>query len=347
MTINRPLVFGLLCGRRLSASALCGGADKPNDELTEMIVESAAPTTTSDMCAVGLQQVREEAKGPAATKRFADAAARDSPPDGQVGLLDALADRGDNTAKAGRPRDAQEPGRAGARGGHPALGSLGEAADVPLLVQSLAAAPKAGTKGGRQISLTAVARAKRQCGPCRRNEAGQPDLRRQLLGLLVARRAVDTIPAILEAAADADASGGARRPWPDSGSWPVRNTWPAWSQALLKMPRRTTAGSGREGHHVRLQPDRRSDKRADPAVGRLGQRRRREDGALAHWSGVLGGPAALKLVDAAMADAASAAPRGGFRALCNWPDASVAARLIGVDASRPATRTTGLRPCGR
>ena len=53
--------------------------DEPNDELVQMIV-NLLNDKDRDMRAMGFQQVREAAKGPAATKRFAallaDAAAR-------------------------------------------------------------------------------------------------------------------------------------------------------------------------------------------------------------------------------------------------------------------------------
>ena len=122
------------------------------------------------MRAVGLQQVREQAKGPAATKRFA-ALLPKLPPDAQAGLLDALGDRGD---KAARPalldmlKSRDEPVRAAALR---ALGSLGEPDDVPLLAQSLAGR-RAG-KDGRPGEPHPAARASRQCGDRRRVEAGQ------------------------------------------------------------------------------------------------------------------------------------------------------------------------------
>ena len=91
------------------------------------------------MRAVGLQQVREAAKGPAATKRFAALLPKLSP-EAQAGLLAALADRGDNAARPAVLDDAQEPDEPVRAAALRALGSLGEAADVPLLVQTLAAA---------------------------------------------------------------------------------------------------------------------------------------------------------------------------------------------------------------
>ena len=84
-----------------------------------------------------------------------------------------------------------------------ALGPLGETADVPLLVQLLARPP--GGKVGRPGEPRPVARADRQCGDRRRVQARRsPAIRVELLGVLAARRAMDTVPALLAAAEDAD-----------------------------------------------------------------------------------------------------------------------------------------------
>ncbi len=52
-----------------------------------------------DVRAIGLEQIRDEAKGAEATRRFA-ALLPKLPPDAQVGLLGALAGRGDASAKS-------------------------------------------------------------------------------------------------------------------------------------------------------------------------------------------------------------------------------------------------------
>ena len=52
-----------------------------------------------DVCAIGLEQVREQAKGPAATRQFT-ALLPKLGDDAQVELLAALAERGDATARA-------------------------------------------------------------------------------------------------------------------------------------------------------------------------------------------------------------------------------------------------------
>ena len=66
-------------------------AEDAGDELVQMII-SLISDKDRDMRTVGLQQVREEAKGPAATRRFA-ALLPKLPAESQAGLLDALGDR--------------------------------------------------------------------------------------------------------------------------------------------------------------------------------------------------------------------------------------------------------------
>jgi hypothetical protein len=61
--------------------------------------------------------------------------------------------------------------------------------------------------------------------------------------------------------------------------------------------------------------------------------------------GRVGGPAARKTVEAAMADHDPPRREAGFRALCNWPDAGVADRLLGLvqSGSDPEHKTAALR----
>ena len=102
----------------------------------QMIVELVSDSDP-DMRALGLQQVREEAPGEAATKRFTSLLS-ELPPDAQAGLLEALGDRKDAAARPAvlEMLDSQEEAvRAAALG---ALGALGAASDVPILAGKIA-----------------------------------------------------------------------------------------------------------------------------------------------------------------------------------------------------------------
>ena len=71
-----------------------------------------------------------------------------------------------------------------------------------------------------------------------------------------------------------------------------------------------------------------ADKRADPLLAALDKLGDDERTALMPLLGRVGGPAARKTVNAAMADRDPRRREAGFRAMCNWPDASVAATLL-------------------
>jgi HEAT repeat protein len=196
----------------LSASALCftvalglGGGlraeEAPNADLVEMIVNLVSDKDR-DTRTLGLQQVRDAAKGPAATKQFVDLLPK-LPPESQAGLLEALGGRGDRAARpavlAMLKSDDGQVRAAAVR----ALGPLGEAADVRLLTPSLAAAGAEKTAaceslarlGGPEVNAAIVAELKR----------ASPEARAELLGVLAARKARETLPVVLQSAADDDA----------------------------------------------------------------------------------------------------------------------------------------------
>ena len=62
------------------------------------IVVNLVSDKDKDLQAIGLQQVREEVKGAAATKRFVELLPKLTP-DARAGLIDALGARGDKTAR--------------------------------------------------------------------------------------------------------------------------------------------------------------------------------------------------------------------------------------------------------
>jgi len=85
-------LWGVLCLAPLVVfNGRMSAADEPDDELVQMVVDLVSDKD-ADMRAVGLQQVREGAKGTATTKRFAALLPKPCP--GVVG-------QGDRRAAAG------------------------------------------------------------------------------------------------------------------------------------------------------------------------------------------------------------------------------------------------------
>src|SRR5208283_843938 len=120
-----------------------------NEDLVQSVSDLVSDQD-KDVRAVGLEQVRDEVKGPEATRRFA-ALLPKLAPEAQVGLLGALAERGDAAA---RPAvlDLLDKSRAEVRGAAiRALGALGDKDDVPRLAKLLG---EAGTTKDAVVGIT-------------------------------------------------------------------------------------------------------------------------------------------------------------------------------------------------
>ena len=112
----------------LSSGTLVFGQDEPGDELIQLVIQ-LLNEEDQDVRALAFEQVRAEAPGEHATRQFA-AQLSGLPPETQVGLLRALAERGDPAAREdvlGLLKSPQDAMRSAAI---EALGSLGKTADT-------------------------------------------------------------------------------------------------------------------------------------------------------------------------------------------------------------------------
>ena len=188
------LAFLLVFGPQLAPPA------RADDDLVQT-VSNLVSDKDKDVRAVGLEQVRDEVKGPEATRRFA-ALLPKLAPEAQVGLLGALAERGDAAA---RPAvlDLLNHSQGEVRGAAiRALGALGDKDDVPRLTKLL------GEADGQQDAAAAITRLHGEginAALCAEMKTAAPAQRVKLLQLLVARHAIDSVPTLLDAAKDADA----------------------------------------------------------------------------------------------------------------------------------------------
>jgi len=192
----------------LLSGALCvlGGralAQEENEALIQMVVELVGDADR-DMRALGLQQIREEVPGEAATKRFAELVPT-LEPEGQAALIEALGDRADAAA---RPvvldmlKAEQEPVRAAALR---ALGPLGTMEDVAVLMGKAAEGSDL-EKGAARQALVRLRGDEVNKAIVAAMSEGKPGAKVELLGVLAARNAQEALPAVMESVADADAS---------------------------------------------------------------------------------------------------------------------------------------------
>lgn len=177
---------------------------KPSDEFVQQIVKLLSDKDR-EFRAAGLEQVRKSAKGEAATKQFA-AQLSNLDQNGQVALLRALADRGDATALPSiYPLISSSASAEVKAAGLAAVGKLGSAKDVPLLVQWLHVHSTTEQAAARrsliELSGNGVSKAITD------QWKGSPDLVKiPLLEVLAARRDFTALPQFVSASVDANAA---------------------------------------------------------------------------------------------------------------------------------------------
>ena len=185
-------------------TATAPAADTQADDFVRQIVKLIGDKDR-EFRAAGLEQVRTSARGSANTEIFA-AQLPKLGPEGQVALLDALADRGDTTA---RPsvlelfRSSQDSDvRAAAIA---ALGRLGTPEDLPLLTKTLADGGRLERVAARD-SLTRMSgeAVNKSLAAALQSAAAKP--KAALIDILAARRASNELPAFVAASVDEQSS---------------------------------------------------------------------------------------------------------------------------------------------
>ncbi len=192
------LYLGLIC---LMAASLPAQEEGVDDAVIQMIVDLLADEDR-DMRALGLQQVREEAPGEAATKKFAELLPTLST-EGQAGLLEALGDRGDEAAKATIVESLNSEEEAIRAAALRALGALGDASDVHILAQKAADESAVESTAARQ-SLVKLRGEDINRAIVTTMADAEPNVRVQLLDVLSGRNAKEALPTVFECAKDAD-----------------------------------------------------------------------------------------------------------------------------------------------
>jgi len=305
--------------------SLSPAAGEAEDEIVQLVINLLGDKD-KDVRALGLEQVRTDAKGPAATKLFA-ALLPKLQSDAQVGLLGALADRGDAAA---RPvvveivtTSKEAPVRVAAI---EALGLLGEPADLQRLVALLAEGPPAEKAAAKKSLIRLRGEAVPTAIAAEMNQAQRP-LRVALIEILASRRARDTIPAMMSAAVDADAKVRAAA-MAALGQLAGSEHIPGMVQGVLKAEKGRERDAAERAVMLVCGRIEDVDKRTEPLLAAMNDLPEADRTALLPTLGRVGGPAALKIVEAAIAGSDLQRHEIGIRALCNWPDASIAPRLI-------------------
>ena len=278
-----------------------------------------------DIRAIAFEQIRTKAPGAEATKRFA-AELPKIPEEAQVGLLAALADRGDVAAK-GAVTNALNSSKSSDTlkvAAIRALGKLGDASDAATLIAQLA--NKGSVVAAKQsiVQLQGEGVTNAILGEIKTSAA---PMKETLIGVLTSRRALDAIPELLKMAVGNDAKIRA-----SSMKSLGKLAGPEHVADLAKAVLKAKVGSERNNAEKNLMfvcngiPDK--EKRADPLLAAMGKLGSKDRTAMIPALGRVGGSAAWKEVEKAISSRDGAIHMAGIRAISNWPDASVAEELI-------------------
>ena len=307
------------------AFGTCFSSRAAADELVDLVV-GLLGDEDKDVRALGFEQVRTEAKGEAATRLFA-AQLPKIKPEAQVGLLSALSDRGDRAARpavvALLDKSTEESVRVAAM---KALGFLGEPTDTQRLVKLLDSESK-GERSAARKSLTDLAGETVPGAIVGEMKNARPELRVTLIEILASRRAFRSVDALLAAAIDDDSSVR-KAAMKALGELAGPDHIAGMVQGVLKAADSRERADAEKRVMFACARIKDVDKRAEPVLAAMQKLSEGNHRKMLSTLGRVGGEPARKVVEKAIASDDAKLHELGIKALCNWPDASVAPRLM-------------------
>lgn len=308
-------------------------AEPASDESIQMIVELLGQPDV-ELRGLALQQVREAMPGEAATRRFAEALPNLSA-EAQAALIDALAARRDAAALPAIEKRANSTDERVQAAVLRAIGSLSGARAVPRLVEAVTDA-NAAKSAAAKSTLARIPGAEVNQALAKQLASAPPAVRIALLGILMERDATNIAAEILPLADDRDAA--TRR-----AALTALNklAGPEQVPGLVTLLLKTDEPAEREAVEKALMFACARGKESERAAPILKVYRELPVNArvkVLPALGRVGGAEALVVAEAAMNSDHDELREAGFRALCNWPDASVAAKLLKLAKSGPSPR---------
>jgi HEAT repeat protein len=325
--VRCAVIAGCLLALPVASHPTVKAAETRADEFVQMIVKLIGDHD-KEFRAAGLEQVRTAARGVAQTQLFA-AQLPKLDPAGQIALLDALADRGDRAARAAAldlsKSSTDENVRAAAIA---ALGKLGEADDVPLLVKTLSAESAAERAAARRSLIEIPVETVNQTLAADLLKAS-PTAHGALIEVLATRRARDQLPALLSASVDENAR--VRR-----AAMAALGQLGSPEQIARMLPGVLKAHKGYERDdaekNVALVCSRieNVDQRGDALIDALNTVDAGQRDQLLSLIGRVGGKKLVDFVAVIATGPDSSRRLLGIEALSKWPDASVADKLFEI-----------------
>lgn len=334
------VVVGLLL---LSSFSSPVAADEPaTPELVDMVVKMFHAEDPS-VRGLAFEQVRFYAPGQQATMRFASELSKLSD-DAKVGLLRALGDRGDKAARFAITRMAvmgeSKPVTVAAVR---AIGKLGEPTHAALLVRRLVEGTPAVQKAARRGLIDLSGEGVPQAIAEQLDNVPAAD-RVTLIYVLSDRRAVDTVPQLLEQSQGEDRS--VREAAMVALGWVASpESVSAMVPSVLADRDKQEIAAAEKAIMKVCQKIGNPDDWARPLIAASEKLDEGDRLRLLSTMGRVGGAAALAEIEKAIASDDAKRHEMGLKALSNWPNASIATRyieLVGSEA-KPAHQLLALR----
>ncbi len=318
--------------RPIRLAALLGVIRTAGDQAGKMCLEIlAGPDAAARAIAIG----QIENLNASALKPLADNLGR-LPVASRVLVLNALAARGDRSQLPVALAAARSPDDAIRRAGILALGRLGDASVVGLLLETLYAGGNLAGPAGDSLAQLGDPEVNAKLIAALEAEPKSERIT-TLIGILQRRQAKPAVPALLKAARS---DNGAVRNSAFAGLRDLAEPrhLPEMALALL----RTSRGKEREQAEQALVavagqvPE--PEKRAEPVLGLLQEQARDHQADLLPLLGRLGGPRVRQVVQQALASSNPELHDAAVTALCNWPEPSVSPELLQLAQSAPQAK---------
>lgn len=265
------------------------------------------------------------------------------PPAGRVLLLGALAARREKAALPAATEAAKSQDEELKLAGLRALGSLGDASAVPLLIEAALAGGAAGDTARRSLAAVYGEGVDERLLAAMQAEKDARK-RGELIAIIEARGMAAAVPALLQEAMGDDPALRSRA-MAALGRLAGPKDVPGMVKALLKAERGRERDEAEKAIARVCQQVPEKEKQAEPVLSALAGASEAEKAAVLPLLGRLGGPKVMELVQAALKGGNPEAREAAIRALCNWPDASAAELLLDVfqTAGDKSQRTAALQ----
>ncbi|HUU20416.1 MAG TPA: HEAT repeat domain-containing protein [Sedimentisphaerales bacterium] len=314
----------------IRSAAIRGLADAGGQETVPLVI--AALRDENRMVRTTARSCVRTMKGQGVTELFAGELPK-TPPDEQVLLIGALADRGDTAALPAITKAAESANTEVRKAVLQAVGKLGDASSVGYLVKAATEGVSSEEKSTAINSLKLLRGSGADNAMVKSMQHSQPSVRSQLIQVLFERNAVGAVPALLGEAVNPDREVR-KAAFKALGRLGREEDLPSLVKLLVKLE---DDGSHREAERAVVMVSRKiseTSKQADAVLAELhGEKRVAVRCSLLRVLGGIANNNALRTLEDASKETNPAVRDTAVRTLAKWPNATAAEVLLEIYSS--------------